>query len=575
VTAPPAPDAETLSCAITGRYAGRWAQSVARPREEDAPESSASWYVDGFAGADLQRAALRGTTAQAVAIAAVQALDAATRIVLIDEDPGLISRLRQELDRIGLGERVHVAADPAATEPGQIALVEAPFASVATRLASAIGDDPALVRLAPLTARTLPWAALEPIAELAGTDVLLRVPLEDFAKQAHFTGPLADLPPNLRRLVEGCSALLADPRHGWVAAWRTAQRAGGADAALAAVLERMQALLAGVDEDRSTRALPVAGKAGSVHLLLSTPHAAHLSELELALDTAVADSAPAPKRRAGRKSAVPETPAPTESPAAKTPASKPAVAEPPITEQLAPETAAANPAAAEPAVAEPPVAEPPTPETVVAEPAAAESQVADAKLASAEPPIAESEAPAAEPAASEPPASEPAAAESTAGPPAADPLASEAAASEPAAAKPKPRAPKRAAAPAASAVEAPPQATPDEPAAVLDLFALSSEPEPARRGPDPGVLADQLHARHVGTRVPVPELLSAGGDGDVAPEQVRAALAVLKRTGRAAYGFLEADAEVEFLEPRVSAPRPRKTRTPSPDLLGLFDEPEE
>ncbi|HEY0019810.1 MAG TPA: hypothetical protein VGC13_26155 [Longimicrobium sp.] len=571
MTAPPAPDAETLSCAIAGRYAGRWAQSVARPREEDAPEPAAPWYVDGFAGADLQRAALRGTTAQAVAIAAVQALDAATRIVLIDEDPGLISRLRQELDRIGLGERIHVAADPAATEPGQIALVEAPFAGVATRLASAIGDEPALVRLAPLTARTLPWAALEPIAELAGTDVLLRVPLEDFAKQAHFTGPLADLPPNLRRLVEGCSALLADPRHGWVAAWRTAQRAGGADAALAAVLERMQALLAGVDEDRSTRALPVAGKAGSVHLLLSTPHAAHLSELELALDTAVADSAPAPKRRAGRKSAVAETPAPAESPAAKTPASKPAVAEPPIIEQLAPETAAANPAAAEPAVAEPP-----TPETVVAEPAATESQVADAGPAAAEPPIAESEAPAAEPAASEPPASEPAAVESTAGPPAAesaaDPSASEAAAPEPAAAKPRSRAAKRA---TASAVEAPSQPAPDEPAAVLDLFALSSEPEPARRGPDPGVLADQLHARHVGTRVPVPELLSAGGDGDVAPEQVRAALAVLKRTGRATYGFLEADAEVEFLEPRVSAPRPRKTRTPSPDLLGLFDEPEE
>lgn len=566
MTAPPAPDTETLSCAATGRYAGRWAQSVARPREEDAPESAAAWYVDGFAGADLQRAALRGTTAQAVAIAAVQALDTATRIVLIDEDPGLISRLRQELDRIGAGERVHVAADPVATEPGRIALVEAPFAGVATRLASAIGDEPALVRLAPLTARTLPWAALEPIAELAGTDVLLRVPLEDFAKQAHFTGPLADLPPNLRRLVEGCSALLADPRHGWVPAWRTAQRAGGADAALAAVLERMQALLAGVDEDRSTRVLPVAGRTGAVHLLLSTANAAHLSELELALDTALADSAPTPKRRAGRKSAAPEPPAiqpaAAKPQAAKTPV-KPAVAEPTVAETPIAEQPAAEPSALETVVAEPPVAEPPAAEPPVAEPAPV---VDDPELPAtgpdaAEPPTAEPDVPAVEPAA-EPPAAEAAA----------EPPASEAAASEPAAAKPKPRAAKRAAAPA---VEPPAPRAPDEPAA-LDLFALSPEPEPARRGPDPGALADQLHARHVGTKVPVPELLSSGTDGDVAPEQVRAALAVLKRTGRAAYGFLEADAEVEFLaEARVSAPRPRKTRTPSPDLLGLFDEPEE
>jgi three-Cys-motif partner protein len=558
VTAPPAPDAETLSCAIAGLYAGRWSQSVARARE-DAPEASAAWYVDGFAGADLQRAALRGTTAQAVAIAAVQALDAATRIVLIDEDPGLISRLAQERDRIGAGERVHVAADPAATEPGQIALVESPFASVATRLASAIGDEPALVRLAPLTARTLPWAALEPIAELAGTDVLLRVPLEDFAKQAHFTGPLADLPPNLRRLVEGCSALLADPRHGWVAAWRTAHRAGGTDAALAAVLERMQALLAGVDADRSTRVLPVAGKAGAVHLLLSTPHAAHLSELDLALDTAVADSAPTPRRRAGRKSAAAEAPA-TQPPVAKAQAAKtpvkPSAAEPAVVE---------SPADEQPAVAEPTAAEPPTaqqsPEAVVAGPAVTESEL---------PAVAESAAvgpAAAESATAEPPTADLPAAESAAEPP-----ASEAAASEPAATKAKPRAAKRAATPA---VEPPAQAAPDEPPALLDLFALSPEPEPAKRGPDPGVLADQLHARHAGTKVPVPELLSSGVDGDAAPEHVRAALAVLKRTGRAAYGFLEADAEVEFLAPRVSAPRPRKTKMPSPDLLGLFDEPEE
>jgi hypothetical protein len=71
-------------------------------------------------------------------------------------------------------------------------------------------------------------------------------------------------------------------------------------------------------------------------------------------------------------------------------------------------------------------------------------------------------------------------------------------------------------------------------------------------------------------------MAGVAGSG-LTPEHVRAALASLKRTGRVSYRSLEAEgAEVEFLaEPRVSAPRPRKPRTPAPGLLGLFDEPEE
>ena len=214
---------------------------------------------------------MRGASVQPPAIAAIQALDATARIVLVEEDPGLISRLCEDLDGIDAIERIRVTADPASIEPGEIALVEAPFARVATSLASGIGDDPALVRLAPLAARALPWAAVEPIVDLAATDVLLRVPLEDFAKQARFTGPLADLPPHIRRVVEGCSALLSDPRHGWIAAWREAQRTGGMEAAMAAIIDRMQALLGGVDEERMAHALAVEGAGGPVHLLLSHP----------------------------------------------------------------------------------------------------------------------------------------------------------------------------------------------------------------------------------------------------------------------------------------------------------------
>ena len=78
-------------------------------------------------------------------------------------------------------------------------------------------------------------------------------------------------------------------------------------------------------------------------------------------------------------------------------------------------------------------------------------------------------------------------------------------------------------------------------------------------------------------RVAVGELLSGVAESGLTPEQVHAALARLKRAGRAAYRSLDADgAEVEFLaEPRVAAPRAKKPRAPAPGVLGLFDEPEE
>ena len=504
MTASSAPDADTLSCALAARYAGRWARSVAPAPEDDA--SPAPWFIDGFAGADLQRAAMRGAAVQPACVAAIQALDPSTRIVLVEEDPGLISRLCEALDDVGAVERIRVTSDPAATQPGEIALVEAPFARVAASLADAIGDDPALVRLAPLAARTLPWPALEPFGDLAATDVLLRVPLEDFAKQARFTGPLADLPPHIRRVVEGCSALLSDARHGWLFAWRDAQRTGGVDAAVSTVIQRMQALLSAVDDTRSTHALPVEGTGGPVQLLLSTPDAAHAEELTAAL----ADGAAKPKRPAARK--------------------------------------AAKPAASSPAAPAPPAA----PEPV-------------APADSIEPP-AEHVAPT-EP--TETPTEPVAPAESTAAPMESIEAATESTEASEAAAPPKPPARVK------SRARAEP-AAPEEPPAVLDLFGLAPESEPAPRGPDLQGVADALHAKHVGARLGVGEVLGGMADSGLTPEQVHAALALLKRAGRAAYRSLDAEgAEVEFLaEPRVAAPRAKKPRAQAPDLLGLFDEPE-
>jgi hypothetical protein len=123
---------------------------------------------------------------------------------------------------------------------------------------------------------------------------------------------------------------------------------------------------------------------------------------------------------------------------------------------------------------------------------------------------------------------------------------------------------------------------PEEPPALLDLFALEPAPfEPELpRGPDLRAVADGLHARHVGRHVPLRELLGDLADAGLAPEQVRTALGLLKRDRRAAYRSLEAEgAEVEFLAdpaapPPPPAPKPRKPRKTIPGVLGLFDEPE-
>lgn len=301
------PDVETLACAAAGEYAARWARGVASASSGVDGDGSV-WLVDAFAGADLQRAAIRGTKVDPPAVAMICAADAAlaegAHVVLVEEDPGLLARVEDALQAADLGDRIRRASSPAAAEPGAIVLVERGFSAVAASLAEQIGGDAALLRLAPLDAKALPWGALEPLAALPAADVLLRFPQEDFLRQGRFAGPLADFPPHLRRVVEACSALFADPRHGWLLAWRDAARAGGLDAALSAAVERLAEQIAGVygDVERLARAVRVEGEGGAVHLLLTTSDPDHALELDAAVTEAGAPPPPAPKRA---KSAAP------------------------------------------------------------------------------------------------------------------------------------------------------------------------------------------------------------------------------------------------------------------------------
>jgi hypothetical protein len=150
---------------------------------------------------------------------------------------------------------------------------------VAGAVTAAIGDAPALLHLAPLSARALPSAVLDALASMPGADLLLRVPAEDFARVGRFGGPLADLPPHLRRVVQACSDLLADPRHGWIAAWREAAREHGEDAAAAVVADRLRQRIEDAAAGLAARVVGVDG----VPLLLATRDPARFLELNGAL----------------------------------------------------------------------------------------------------------------------------------------------------------------------------------------------------------------------------------------------------------------------------------------------------
>lgn len=526
------PDVETLACAVAGEYAARWARSVARlqARGDDGVDAPAPWLVDGFAGADLQRAAIRGISVQPPAAAfvraAADAFGGAARVVLVEEDPGLLGRLEDDLRRAGAAPRR--TSDPADAAPGEIVLVEASFASVASRLAAEVADAPALVRLAPLSARALPWTVMELLADLSGADLLIRFPQEDFARAGKFSGPLADFPPHLRRVVEGCSAFFADERHGWLLAWREAARAGGDEAALTGTVERLRAML-GNCEERIARAARLEGAGGAgVHVLLATPHPEHALELNgAAMDGGA--PLPVPSKSARRKSA---PPAGSSVPPANAPHA---------------ESSAAAAASAHPSDTPAGDADPPPPGAPTAE---ADPSPASVRPAEADPPSI-STAPASDSASSS--------MQPGAGPP-------------PAASSP----PRQRSAPA------PAPAAPEEPPALLDLFGLEPAPFEVEmpRGPDLRGVADDLYAEHAGRRVSYRELLGGLADAGLAPEQVRTALGFLKRDRRAAYRSLDADgAEVEFIAepaapPPPPAPKPRKPRKAVPGVLGLFDEPE-
>ena len=440
-TAAPAAFPDAALREVLARLAAEWARASARrarvsgedegpdegseggEAEEARPERRRRVYVDAFAGAEFAFGAgvgrEPGEETRAAAVARALAEGPRAAMVFLDEDPAHLARLDRELEPLAQAGRVRRAHQIADVAPGDILLVEADFREAAEDVLRLADGADVLLWAAPAVARGLPWDVLAPFVGRDGVDVLFRVPAADFEKQARHTTPVADLPAFVKRIVEGCSALLGDPKHAWLAAWRADQREGGPERAMEGALGRFRARFEGAAGDRIVKPASLVAGGAAAHLFLVTADPA----LALAMNGAV--------RGAG--------------------------------------------------------------------------------LTNATPPAEEFAAP------------------------------------------PEPEAGR-------------------EEAAVLDLFPEDlPPPEPPRPQVDPAAVAEAVAARFAGRKVEWREVLLAFTATDLAPDDLRKALAHLKRAGRARYAVLrDEDAAIDFPATPIPPSPKRKKRKAAADEVGLF-----
>jgi three-Cys-motif partner protein len=108
---------------------------------------------------------------------------------------------------------------------------------------------------------------------------------------------------------------------------------------------------------------------------------------------------------------------------------------------------------------------------------------------------------------------------------------------------------------------------------VLELFSADvvAPPAAAPQPVDVAAVADVVAARFAGRTVPFRAILIALADTDLVADEVRGAMAVLKRSGRAVFRSL-ADDTAAVIFPKVPVPPAAKRRAPKPDDAGLFDD---
>lgn len=264
---PPQRSPLAIQPGIEHEFLGRYAALFASGAAAGYP------YVDGFAGG---RPGVAAPTAAAAGVAARWADAGAGRgvAVLLDEDPARVERLAQALRAGTPAVRAEVVDRLEDVAAGDVRLAAMAWAqALAPILATIDAAGGALVWLDVPAPEAVPAADAAALLR-AGADVLLRVPTESFRRLSGWPNvPLADLPPHVRRAVEGCSTMLGDARHGWAGEWRAAEAARGVDAAERGAVAALRARYAAAAEGTIVRAIELAptSAASATQLLLATP----------------------------------------------------------------------------------------------------------------------------------------------------------------------------------------------------------------------------------------------------------------------------------------------------------------
>jgi hypothetical protein len=278
---------------ILRRYLAEWGERAVRgrgsgrPRPEGEEPELRLLYVDAFSysggrrlltgGARPGDAAAESPLLGVRALAALAARGAGSRLpvhtgaVLVEEDPAHVEHLLRDLEAVGV--RARAVERPVPPAPGEVLVLHAPFTEAAGAVAAwAAEADHALCFLDPPAPGKLPLAAARALLA-GGADLLLAFPHADLRKQHRYRdSPLADLPPQARRIADGYAALLGDPRYGWLSLWREAERAEGEAAAELRLAERWAAALAGEGRVVKRVTLRFADPpADGLHLCLATP----------------------------------------------------------------------------------------------------------------------------------------------------------------------------------------------------------------------------------------------------------------------------------------------------------------
>lgn len=254
------------------RYAAAWLESL--------PAGADALLVDAFAGRDHPGS----SGAEPEAIRAVGEASArlarrgeAERVawLLLEEDPAKVAWLRRGLEGAGLHE---------GRGGGEVAVEEgAPGGAELPERAAPAGH--VLYVLDPPRPEQLPAELVEALLAAPGADAVIRLPTAGLRRLAEHRGtPLADLPPLVKRTVEGWSRLLGDPRRGWTAAWWEALAGGGVDEAVEAVVERYAARLRGPARWAAPRALAGGGAAGAEHVVVTCTEPGRVLLVNGALD---------------------------------------------------------------------------------------------------------------------------------------------------------------------------------------------------------------------------------------------------------------------------------------------------